>query len=1512
MATQLGTIDMGGDGKTVLLASLNHKLGTSFTTADFEFTDPSPVTTPTPTHNTVIQLGALAHSGYYGTKTVYYNRVHVSELGIITVAKGTATRVSHLLTKINDKYGILITSADIYDAVLPAIPAGATDVEVQLDFRPTSVVFYGGTKIVMGNNDPAGSGSGSGTVLLPFSGKYLFFSEHTTQHDIIDPYSILFDQDKTRRNIARTIPPADGVNNINLRSFPRPSRFSSEYGYILGAWSNTATGVVRAVNGTGHILERNADGTSWTRVSDIGGVNMMVSSDVRRAQENPLAPVVVTNNLGTVYIVSPLDNDVRLFTSTDNGNTWTHVVLTGDTLGHSPSQWTRDYMTHFDSLVVGDKVFLVYLFQNGGASTMEVGEIDINTGVAKVHSFADMTVTNTDEVLNIRYYTDTDFVPQRACFFTEEAMTSSYPRVAVLSGVGTSITMEVMTCEYNTTSNKYEVKATMPLDIYLAQDRYLGSFISSYTMSLSKDTSKQLDVIELGTMLPSANMDVEMFNNWALRTKTETGFYQHGLIVLTSVRQGNQRTPWHKSEVMLSPDSFPKGVIMKEQHRRSHYYLQPENGVYRLSFEEDDAVTNFVAMPNTDETILLEPTGVFNNAGRFGIAPYTPPVVMETSNNVYPLAAYSNAEASAPDIAYSFITKTPDGNSHWLNSPSTASPLVERFFPAEYSFMGRTPVALFNNDAEVFAITSENKGVFSYDKATKRWKHYSTANVFASSNDQSRQIGWAKINAKPEDFKVFWHDTSQGRNKFKMKLSRSIHVFNSELGATVPNFAINDECIMQLALDADFNFNTERYYEQDQAESYGVNILSWGSPRRFTGFSLNSNGIAKYRLEYTDPSDTSPLEQVYNTFDALAGVATDTVVLDIRTEMNYLDINWLALVKTAAGVTQLVQQDFDSNVTTFDLFGGTNPATATFAPEVAFHLYEFVDANYVPLVYYGNKKLLWISRLREDGSFTKTMHTLTIPNDNGTALKPIPVFSSNRQEYLLAQKGNGIFKINYVYNPATKTAAFNLVRLFSTNVGFDQHEVISACIPSYLNVDHPWDSLIPTNPPNGTLLNTFCTGTTQMGRYADGNGGTYNDTIEVNSTACGYVAPPPATFAADAVTLTASLTHTDATPITSSTVQANEEGDSAYVTYTLADALVDDVTFDVSLVFNSAAAAGIDEMTITVGAGAATPITYPGTVTIPAGETAFVLSFKFVEDHATEGDETFTVVVATQPGETHITNDAPIETEITVLDTSLDGPPAMTPYIDDFANNNKAFDTVTPGTNLFEFFDNARLLPAGTYTPSVNFSPDGLEVTRVINVSDPDDSVIGAKNFLTHGAPFIRFTVEIDVKEVLTTNDAGPPHEVVVDATQPLPANHRYMPSEFYITLVNEEQSNTDGGRSLKIAIVYNQTNNDWAASSQVQRFDTQNTFYQNYAPGSGIAIDTADMAQGGLMALELTATDNGTSRNIVITFNGNEIVNFDLSEDIIPMNKKIFPLLTLNQTSWTKFVFKKFEIEAA
>ena len=59
----------------------------------------------------------------------------------------------------------------------------------------------------------------------------------------------------------------------------------------------------------------------------------------------------------------------------------------------------------------------------------------------------------------------------------------------------------------------------------------------------------------------------------------------------------------------------------------------------------------------------------------------------------------------------------------------------------------------------------------------------------------------------------------------------------------------------------------------------------------------------------------------------------------------------------------------------------------------------------------------------------------------------------------------------------------------------------------------PVPSTTPSTPPSGypvygTLLETYCVGYSLYGRYANGNGGTYDEIREVNSYNCGYTGQP--------------------------------------------------------------------------------------------------------------------------------------------------------------------------------------------------------------------------------------------------------------------------------------------------------------------------------------------------------------------------------------------------------------------
>lgn len=134
------------NGEEVLLSIVNEQDGTDVLLEDVVFGSPQRATGVLPVRNTFVKITPQVQSGLYGIKTFWYNRIHKSELGTITVDRGEATTYLQILPAINDKYGLYLTIADIIDGPLPTLQVG--EIEVDLPINPNSLAFYDGDIIV--------------------------------------------------------------------------------------------------------------------------------------------------------------------------------------------------------------------------------------------------------------------------------------------------------------------------------------------------------------------------------------------------------------------------------------------------------------------------------------------------------------------------------------------------------------------------------------------------------------------------------------------------------------------------------------------------------------------------------------------------------------------------------------------------------------------------------------------------------------------------------------------------------------------------------------------------------------------------------------------------------------------------------------------------------------------------------------------------------------------------------------------------------------------------------------------------------------------------------------------------------------------------------------------------------------------------------------------------------------------------------------------------------------------
>jgi hypothetical protein len=146
----VGTYDYGASNKQNLLVAINAANNTNYTLDDYDFTDPERVTIPSPTYNSKIRLGPKAATGMIGFKVIYYNRIHASEIGPLKITWQNEEFLTELLPRLSEKYGIALTVDDVYEQRLVPPVAPETEVSITLNFKDTSVAYYGGTAIVLG------------------------------------------------------------------------------------------------------------------------------------------------------------------------------------------------------------------------------------------------------------------------------------------------------------------------------------------------------------------------------------------------------------------------------------------------------------------------------------------------------------------------------------------------------------------------------------------------------------------------------------------------------------------------------------------------------------------------------------------------------------------------------------------------------------------------------------------------------------------------------------------------------------------------------------------------------------------------------------------------------------------------------------------------------------------------------------------------------------------------------------------------------------------------------------------------------------------------------------------------------------------------------------------------------------------------------------------------------------------------------------------------------------------
>lgn len=143
----LGTISKEFNGKQLLMDLFNQKSIIDYSLSRFDFDPPISLINGS-ICNTETYLKEISSGNLFSKKIIHYNRIHVSELGVILLNKGIAITVVELLKEINIFLNSSIQINEIINEPLPSADASGK-VLISLKFHPNSFQYYSGARIIL-------------------------------------------------------------------------------------------------------------------------------------------------------------------------------------------------------------------------------------------------------------------------------------------------------------------------------------------------------------------------------------------------------------------------------------------------------------------------------------------------------------------------------------------------------------------------------------------------------------------------------------------------------------------------------------------------------------------------------------------------------------------------------------------------------------------------------------------------------------------------------------------------------------------------------------------------------------------------------------------------------------------------------------------------------------------------------------------------------------------------------------------------------------------------------------------------------------------------------------------------------------------------------------------------------------------------------------------------------------------------------------------------------------------
>ena len=1090
-AYTVGTYDVGGDNRLNLLAAINATNQTQYDLVNFRFTDPQRVTIATPTHNTSIKIGPLASTGMVGFKTIYYNRIHANDIGPLTITWQNEQYLTELLGRLSQKYGLSIQPEDVYEQVIVPPAPGVSDVSITLNFRETSVAYYGGTEIVMGTRDPSLEFELPET--MPFKNDLVFFvndfSPSTRGRQYHKSSVVSVAADKVRiKTMSVNETGTSRLVNIVKNTFTNDERKRLEsYMPFVYTWRVGDTMIIRGVNIYGDVVEINETTSSVTKLQSLVAINPNDPLDIEIARNKILVREGTQDVNGDVYIIvgNPDTNQVNIKRSTDFGTTFTNVTM--DAANRASLNYANMQNTIIYDLVARNGIVHV-LVKNPASYGVIPGKSAVALAV-EVFDIANGTSNffpvSTGLGKNVAVGLDFTQV-MHARFVTAEEDVDTYDVVCVAN---TSRTKErVLTYSAREAGGEYnsEILPTKYLD-------HSVYGLAAWSKPLAKDPLGLFVSVELLTEVPTGTMD-ELF---AITTNVTSlnGPLGYGVATMTCQRSGVTHTPWTESFVDIGGGSSPIFTTVTDRGLRNHYVFSGGRGIFMVEYTED-VMNGYI--PRLREVVDLGSNPGFKLESDIGNGSYVTPTVEEEIQLTALYDDHPAEEQLKNPIQYSFLARNRvTDETMWLVAALNESTLSERELGAEYGNLGRVPSAVISNADSTLLAWTGYQGIYSSNDGGNTWTDFSAVRSYYSN---PKFLGRALVDLKPSDFKRV---VAKDQIVFaEIQPVRTTSTFNLETNTTVPVLALADRVIYRVdggsptgGVEIDGNYLTNPF-----------NSTSDFSPRQVMAWDTDASNNIRALARYTDGGNVTYLNQL-----SILGVP-EADVLHVYSDVGFLGLKAVVITHSDSEGHNLWLVKEDDTLVRHGLRFANAPVFPDFVPNGILPMWSGnVDAiSYTPIVITSaGKDVLIIERDGLAGNTaTVTLSSFTLAGDNAKAVQWVPMFTANRNDMLIYQEDNGVFVPEYVWDGASTTSSVVTTKLFDT-AGLNLGVMYSGCQQGVDNVVPYDETTIGPWDPAGTVLGEDCQGFDRRERVSDGYGGYYWRVLETNSTTCGFVVPAP-------------------------------------------------------------------------------------------------------------------------------------------------------------------------------------------------------------------------------------------------------------------------------------------------------------------------------------------------------------------------------------------------------------------